>query len=404
MKFFQVMAYEEAKNLIEKNVPSKVLQTELLPLVNCVNRVCAKDIFASEQLPNYSRSTVDGYAVRAEDVFAASEGIPSILSLVGSIKIGTMPTIELKVGQAIEISTGAVLPNNCNAVAMEEHTERLKDKVAIYQALKVRENTVLKGEDLNYNEKVASSGQILTPMLLGVLAGVGVTKVEVFDTVNVAIISTGDELVSVDRQAVDGKIRDINTTVLSALVQDCGWNVAYTKLICDNLDELINAISEATNIADIVLISGGSSVGNADYTRRALEKLGEVKIHGIAIKPGKPTIVAKVKDSLVFGLAGHPLAAALCFKILVEEPIKKARGQSINADFYLEVEESFHSTPGRTNIQPITIINTKEGVFARPIYVKSAYIARASRADGYIILPEKCEGITKGEKVEVYKL
>lgn len=404
MKFFEVMAYKEAKELIKNNIPLRLFQTEILPLDMCINKVTSKDIFATDSLPNYNRSTVDGYAVRAEDVSAASESIPSIFSVVGQIKIGQMPTISLHASEAIEISTGAVLPNNCNAVAMVEHTERLGDKVAIYTPLKVRENTVIVGEDIAKNDIIVGKGQVLTPMLIGALAGIGITEVPVYVVPKVAIISTGDELVAIDKEAKYGKIRDINTTLLNALASQANWQVISKDTIKDNLEDLIDTISNATKKADIVLVSGGSSVGMADYTRRALESLGTVLLHGIALKPGKPTIVAKVNDSLVFGLAGHPLASALCFKVLVEESLKISRGEQVLPDYFVAMEESFHSTPGRTNIQPVTLVNSSGGVLARPLYVKSAYVARASKADGYIILPEHCEGISKGQKVEIYKL
>lgn len=404
MKFFEVTAFEKAKELIKNNMPSQLLRSEKLPLDICSGKIVSQDIIANDCLPNYNRSTVDGYAVRAEDVLAASESIPSVVCLIGEIKIGEIPTASLQCGEAMEISTGAVLPKNCNAVAMVEHTERLGDKVAIYTPLNVRENTVMVGEDLAKGEIVIKKGQVLTPLLIGVLAGIGVTEVPVYAAPKVSIISTGNELVDIDKEAVGGKIRDINTALLSSLIAQSNWTVSSKILIKDNLEELTNAVKSAAESSDIVLISGGSSVGMADYTKRALENLGRVILHGIAIKPGKPTMVAKVSDSLVFGLAGHPLAAALCFKTLVADCVNSFRGLQLLPDYFVEMEQSFHATAGRTNIQPIKLIISEGNVLARPIYVKSAYVARAANADGYILLSERCEGVAKGQKVEVYRL
>lgn len=404
MNFFKVKTLDEAIETVIANLPQNLARGDFVRIENSLNKVAASDIFSADELPPYNRSTVDGYAVSAHDVYGASESVPSILKVTGAVKIGEMPSCELGKNEAIAIATGAVVPNGANAVVMIEHTEKFNNGIAIYKPLSVRENVVLRGEDIKKGDKIVSRGDKLTALTLGILAGVGVQKIEVFSAPKISIISTGDELVGIDEFAHNGKIRDINSTIISSLCQRSGFEVVNMARVLDDKKAIFEAVEYAAKISDIVLISGGSSVGARDFTEAVLRELGEVLIHGLALKPGKPTMVAKVKDTLVFGLAGHPLAAALTFKVLIEKAIMKARGQVQKLLCNAKTTTNFASTAGRTTIQPVALKDDGNEIWAEPIFLKSAHIAQLAKADGYIILPYNCEGLKQGERVKVFAL
>ncbi|MDD4839306.1 MAG: molybdopterin molybdotransferase MoeA [Clostridia bacterium] len=404
MNFFKVKTLEEATKVVKDNLPQKVLSGDFVSLEKALNQIAYEDVFSLEELPPFNRSTVDGYAVCAQEVYCASESVPSILKVVGSVRMGEMPTQKLMRGEAIEIATGAVVPEGANAVVMIEHTERMNESIAIYQSAKVRENMLLRGEDIQEGEKVLSKGEKITALKLGVLAGVGVSKIKVYSHPKVAVISTGDELVGIDEIAQNGKIRDINSTIIPLLCQNSELEVVSISRVKDDKVQLFSAVKNAVELADMVLISGGSSVGARDFTEAVLSELGEILVHGIALKPGKPTMIAKIKNSLVIGLAGHPLAAALTYKVLIENSIFSVLGCDRKSICFATTSSNFPSTPGRTVIQPVSLLENENEILAEPVFLKSAHLAQLSKADGYIVLPDNCEGINKGEKVKVFAL
>lgn len=404
MNFFKVKTLDEAKQIVISNLPQNILTGDFVHIENALSSVAVEDIIACEQLPLYNRSTVDGYAVLAQDIYGASESVPSILKVCGKVKMGEAPTQKLEKNCAIAIATGAVVPDGANAVIMIEHTEMLNGEIAVYQPAAVHENIIMRGEDIGKGDIVATSGEKLSPLKLGILAGLGVQKIKTFSAPKIAIISTGDELVGIEDIAQNGKIRDINSTIIASLSRNSGFEVVKQMRVKDDKNAILTAVQNGVEVADIVLISGGSSVGARDFTEAVLSELGEVLVHGIALKPGKPTMVAKVKNSLVFGLAGHPLAAALTFKVLVEDVIMSARGQAKKSLCIARTLSNFPSASGRTTVQPVALSESEEGIFAQPVFLKSAHIAQLAKADGYIILPDNCEGIKKGEQVKVFAL
>jgi len=402
MKFFSVSSVDDCIKIVKENLDqSKALKSIELDLNQALNKTLSLDILSNDFLPTYDRSTVDGYAVYAQDVYCASQSVPAFLKVVGNIKIGEIPSFSIKKGEAAQITTGAVLPQGATGVVMVENVEVIKDDLAVYSPIKQLENTIKKGEEVKPNDIVAKRGQKLTPFLVGVLAGLGITKVNVFDSYNVAIISTGDELVDFTEEAKDGKIRDINTSLLESFSIINNVNVVAKIRIKDSKEELANAIKTASMIADIVLMSGGSSIGQKDYSNEVLSTLGEVFVHGIAQKPGKPTILAKVNNKLVFGLPGNPFAAALNYKELCLDVIGELRGEA--KDYKIaKVGANFPSSPGRLTMQAVKLVYENSDFVAYPVFLKSAHLATILQADGYVKIPTNAEGINVGEMVKVY--
>lgn len=404
MKFLNAISLNEAKEIVKVNLPSSVT-TEVLSYLDTTQfKIASRDVAAPFCMPPFDRSTVDGYAVKASETFGASESIPALLKIVKAIKIGEEANFTLNFGEAAQIATGAAMPEGADSVVMIENTKKLGDTVAVFKPLKVRENVVKAGEDLRQGDIVLSRGEILNPLKLGALAGLGVSQISIFKTLNVAVISSGDELVQKCANLPKGKINDQNSTIIPSLCQQSGFNVNYTELIKDNLDDLKNAIKKASDCADIVIVTGGSSVGEHDFTAEAISQLGQLIFAGIKLKPGKPTMFGSVGKAAVFGLAGNPLAAALSFKLLIEDTIKELRCGKKTPLCYAVSAENFPSTAGRTTIALVKLNYNGNSVLAEFIPTKTAYFCNLLKADGYIVLEENCEGIYKGELLKVYPI
>lgn len=406
MDFFNVVSYNKAQELIINAYKECALNYESIDYDKCLNRVLYEHVTSSINLPSFRRSTVDGYAIIASDSNGACESIASILRITGSVKMGERADISISRGQAVAVATGAMLPEGADSVVMIEHTELIGDMLGVLKPIATGENTVDVGEDIEKGQVVLNKGTRLTPYNIGVMAAMGVNCVKAFKKPRVSIISTGDELISSDKDNFIGKIRDINTPMLSAMAEQAGFIVVNRCIIEDDLDYLTEAIESAADISDIIIISGGSSVGERDYTCKAIENNnGEIFIKGIAIKPGKPTIVGRIKNKLVYGLAGHPMAAAVTFMLFVKDCYNKAIG---NTDSYNTLDcvmtSNFPSSSGRTTIVLVNIDKKDNKYYATPIFCKSGHISPISRAQGFIMIDETCEGVYKDSIMEVYLL
>lgn len=400
MKFFNVASVEECEKMIREHLKNE-MSFCVMPTLSALGKTLSKDIISSDVLPSYDRSTVDGYAVNVQDVYCASAAVPAFLKVVGRVKMGEMPSVEVGKGESVAIATGAVLPKGATGVVMIENVEVLKDEIAVYSPIKNAENTVKRGEEIELGQVVAKRGEKVTSFLVGVLAGLGIEKVEVYDKIRVAVISTGDELVDVCEDAKDGKIRDVNTSLISAFAINSGFEIVYTARVKDDKESIENAVKIGTEKAQIVFMSGGSSIGQKDFTNDILDTLGEVLVHGVAQKPGKPTVLAKVNGKLVYGLPGNPFAAALVFKELCADIVKEIKSEK--QEYITAVAGvNFPSSPGRKTMQPVAI-EEKDGVkIATPIFLKSAHLATILKADGYVKIPTNAEGVNAGENVKVY--
>ena len=395
-----VVSFEEAIKITQAEFSAYEIASEKLDICNCLGRVLAEDIVSAENIPPFDRSTVDGYAVLSSDTFGAGESIPSMLSLTGEILMGEEAETALSSGECIKISTGGMLPEGADSVSMVEHTEQLIDGTClVFKAVSPFQNVTKKGDDVKIGQTVINKGTKITSKHIGILCALGITEVECVRKLTVGIISSGDEIVSVEESVPLGKIRDINSHFLASLIKENGYAAIEYGIVKDDFDELYCTLQKATDECDAVLISGGSSAGAKDMTAAVIDKNGELFFHGIAVKPGKPTIFGKVKGKAVFGLPGHPAAAYLIAKTVVMNLLSFCSGQENKPlTVSAEITESISSNHGREELIPVILKGSK----AQPLFFKSGLVSLLSSADGFVVIPRNKEGLFKDEKVTVY--
>lgn len=399
-----VVSYDEAIRLIKDNLKYLNFNKELISISTSFNRILSKDIISKENLPSYERSTMDGYAIVASDSYGSSHAIPAVLKIVGEVKMGEDTKIKLEKGQAAYIPTGGKIPEGANAVVMVEHTERLHDEAYIYQAVRVKENITLIAEDMAKGAIAIKKGSILNPMHIGLLASLGITEVEVYKGLKIYVISTGDEIVEANTDVLPhGKIRDANRYILESFILKNNILVGYS-LCKDNLEDLTKTIEKALKLADIVIISGGSSVGERDYSHKAVESNGaNLFIDGIAIKPGKPTFIARKDNKLIYCLAGHPMAVGVGYKLFVENVINSHLGIPNNLLLKAKAGINFPSFSGRTTVMPVSL-EYKDELIAMPLFSKSSLTSILAKASGYAIIHANIEGIYKDNYLDIHPL
>ena len=393
-----VIPYREALHLMSEKFAA-IGVTETLPTDKTVGRICAKDVFCPENLPPYRRSTVDGYALKSSDAAVCSPAAPAVLKGVGAVEMGKMPENKINIGECMYIPTGGMLPEGSDCVVMIEQTERIGEEICLSSSLSYMENVVEIGEDYKKGERIVEKGVLITAMRAAALAGAGVKTAEVVKKPKYFVISTGDELVNYDEECPLGKIRDVNTLLLTyaALLWECVGSVK----VKDDYDKLKENIDKAAEIADIILLSGGSSVGNADYTERLLAEVGEIFIRGIALKPGKPTVASFGKGKIFIGLPGHPTAA---FTVLKEVCLKAyERSQSVKERPKIKArsEINFPAGKGRTLIMPVKLQEKDGETYFEPLFGKSGMVGTMAACDGFVTVPDFVEGIDKGKIAEI---
>ncbi|MDW7674012.1 MAG: molybdopterin-binding protein [Bacillota bacterium] len=409
MEFFTVVTPDEAKKLVSekwKLFPRIVKQ----PVLASLGRILAEEVIALEDVPGFAKSTVDGYAVKAANTFGASESLPAYLELAGRIEMGTSSKCyTLEEDQLIKVPTGGMLPAGADAVVMIEQTEEVSQQlVAVLKSVAPGENVILSGEDVSKGARILPAGRQLKAVDIGALAAVGKTEVNVWEPVKVGIISTGDEIVSPDEQLFLGQVRDINSFTLAGFVQEAGGIANLYGIVPDEYELLKNTIVKALAENDLVLVSGGSSVGVRDYTSGILEELGDPGIifHGVSIKPGKPTLAAVANGKLIFGLPGHPASAITAYHLLVDQLIRYG---SYQEDPILEEKKKIKaklakgvaSTAGRKDYIPVTLVEADGAWVATPLLGKSGLILPIVKSDGYLVIPLHCGGLEPGQEVVV---
>lgn len=408
MEFFNVASVIEVYLIIDKLAKEYELGTEDVSLMDAVDRVVSKDYYASVNLPEFNRSTVDGYAVVSMDVMGASESMPSFLDCISEINMGENTNLVLKTGQAVYVPTGGMVPNGADGMVMIEYIQKLDDKtILIHKAIAPGENMTMVGDDLQIGDLIVSKGKKINAYDIGLFASMGVGKVEVFKKPRFAIISTGDEIIDIDEVQKLGQIREVNGYALAALIKQLGGVVVSKVIVKDEFSLLQAAMANAIEKADIVLISGGSSVGTRDFTKQVIESFddGTVMVHGISIKPGKPTIMGMIQHKLVFGLPGHPAAALIIFQIFVKKYIQRIlKSEMKSFTIQAAIDSNVHSSPGKETYQMVELIKEKHEWKAIPLYGKSGMMTLLARASGYIRISDEKEGILKGELVEVHLL
>ncbi|MFW6172035.1 MAG: gephyrin-like molybdotransferase Glp [Planctomycetota bacterium] len=407
-EFFQVYDLPRVFEFV-RDFPE--VTTEGVTLADAPGRVLGENIVSAEDLPEFSRSVMDGYAVRAASTFGASEANPAFLTIVGSVAMGEVPGFSVAVGEAAWISTGGMMPEGADSVIMVEHTERLDGTtVEAYKSVAPGQNVVARGEDFARGQTIVARGQKLGPAETGLLAAFGQTSVRVFRRPVVGIVSTGDEIVPVDQKPSPGTIRDINTYTLLAMVKDAGAIPLTYGVVRDHYDDLFTSCSRAVAECDMTLISGGSSVGVRDFTLEVLSALPSAKIlvQGISISPGKPTILAKVGHQAVWGLPGHVASAMVVFQMVVRPFVDRIAGRSSRKPFGQTVSavltRNIASAQGRVDYIRVRLFEEAGIHKAEPILGKSALINTMVRADGLVAVGLNTEGMEKNAAVEVMPL
>lgn len=382
--------------------------TEIVSLPETDGRILAADIVADVDLPDFTRSTMDGFAVQAASTFGASEGSPAYLTVKGSVAMGDRPVFAITTGEAARISTGGMLPEGADAVVMIEHTGEIDDTtIEVYRSVAPGQHVVEKGEDFGKEEIVLCCGQKIRPQEKGLLAAFGKETVEVYQKPVIGIISTGDEVVPVNEFPGSGQIRDINTYTIASLVIKAGGVPVTYGIARDEFEVLFEKGSQALAQCDMILISGGSSVGTRDFTIEALSALPDatILVHGISISPGKPTILAKVGPKAFWGLPGHVVSAMVVFTIAVQPFIENIGGLSPQEKSELKISallsRNVSSAQGRIDFIRVRLTETKGVLWAEPVLGKSGLIHTMIKADGLIAIGENAEGLDKGAEVQV---
>jgi len=411
MKVFRkLVSLDEAMHILQQHVHAKPVGVEHVSLLQAHQRVLAKDAHAPLDVPPFNRATVDGYAVKAENTFGADEENPITLKLLGHATVGEMPEIVIKEKTSVGIATGAPLPSGADAVVMTEYTAQKNNHVSVYSPVSKGENVMEAGSDIRKGETVIKRNQTLSSSDIGVLAALGYTKVDVYKRPKVAVISTGAEIVEPGEALPPAKIYDINAHTISAAVQECGGQPLNFGIIPDKMDELKAVLGKALDSAEIVITSGGVSVGPMDVIPKVLNMLGEpgVIISGISIKPGKPTTIAVVDGKPVFSLPGHPTSSLLVFHILVRPIILKIAGRQKETPLVLKATtaEKMFQARGRRTFIMVNLVRDRSGkLLARPVPSGlSGAITTLARADGFVVIPERRQFLNAGEDVTVYLL
>ena len=401
------MSFDEAKKVIAERLKPEALGAEEIPLLDAYNRVLRENVVSALDIPPFSRSTVDGFAVKAEDTFGAEENQPVTLSVRGVVNIGELPKICIGKGEAAEIATGAPVPDGADAVVMVEDTDRKDAELRVYRAVTKDGNVMKKGSDIKKGETVLKAGQVLGASEIGVLAALGLTKAKVFTVPVVAVLSTGGEVTEPGRELPAGKIYDINAYSLCTAVRESGGNPVYLGVVPDDEAALRKALERALASADMVLTSGGVSVGPHDLTPKIVNSLGKpgVFVSGIAVKPGKPTTVALVDGKPVFALPGHPTSALLLFHLLARPVIQAMSGrtateaETVKA---LAAKRMFQAKGRRTFIMVKLKRDVTKGLVAEPVETgASGAITTLAKADGFVEVPADQQFIDAGEEVDV---
>ena len=404
-ELFQARTVREARDLLAGHVKLRCA-VEKVPLLEALGRRLAEEMAAVDDVPGFDRSTMDGFAVRARDTFGASESLPAYLDVGGEVFMGREPEGKVSVGQAWRIPTGGMLPGGADAVVMVEHTEELDAlTIGVNKPVAPGDHVVRAGEDITAGGVVLPAGHLIRPQDLGLLSAVGVTGVPVVKRHRVGIISTGDEVVEPELTPGPGQARDINSYVLYGQVLAAGGEPVLFGIARDEFDVLLDMLRRAVVECDLVLLSGGSSVGTRDVASRVLDTLGTpgVLFHGISIKPGKPTVGAVVDGKPVFGLPGHPVSAAVVFELFITPLLKHGSYIDYPLEFPVRarIKRNMRSAAGREDYLRVRLARENGDITAEPVLGKSGLISTMVRADGLARIPAEKEGVEAGEYVDV---
>jgi molybdopterin molybdotransferase len=400
-EFLKVITPREASVRFAQAYAPRPRGTERVSLRQAYRRVLAADVVAPEDLPEFDKSTVDGYAVRGGDR-------PASLRVIGEVEMGRPPEFAIRPGEAARIPTGGMLPEGADAVIMLEDA-RLRDgrTVEATRGTVPGENVIRRAEDVSRGALVLHQGTRLRPQDVGLLAGIGVIEVEVFLQPRVAVLATGDEIIPPDRRPAPGQVRDINTYTISALVQQEGGVPHVYEIVPDDRERLLETLRAARATSDLVLVSGGSSVGEKDAVAWAINAMGKpgIIVHGVNIKPGKPTILGVVDGTPVIGLPGHPVSGMVIFDVFVRDVLRAQAGRTPPRDLgrivHARMGRRVPAAGGREDHVRVTLEEREGTLWAIPQLGKSGIITTMTRADGLVVVPPGQDGVAEGEEVAV---
>lgn len=402
-----LITVEKALFILRQNLEG-LRQEERIPLHQALDRILSHPVISPEDLPENDRSTMDGYAVRAADTFGASHSMPCYLNITGEVIMGEMPKDKVKKGCCFKIPTGGLLPTGADSVVMLEHTVPVDDTmIEIIKGVGAGTNLIRKGEDIRRDTTALDGGHLLRPQDLGLLAGLGIAEVDVYKKISVGIVSTGDEIIPFQEKPKPGQIRNINSLTLAGMVKRLGGKVTDYGIVSDHRDIFFPALEQAVGENDIVLFSGGSSVGVRDLGEQAVEALGPpgILVHGVALKPGKPILIGMSGTTPVFGLPGHPVSALVCFDLFVGPAIRALQGRSETLPrpgLSCILSRNINSAAGRRDLVRVKLKLENDTWTAYPILGKSGSISTLSRADGFFVIDEESQGVSMDDQVLVY--
>lgn len=409
VKLLKVDTLEEARNKLIIDDFKDVFEIEKVKLVDAIGRILAKDLVSSIMVPEFTRSTVDGYAVKASDTMGATDTIPVFLDLDFEVQMGQMAQGEVESGTCAYVPTGGMLPEGADAMVMVEYSEPFgPNQIALYSSVAPGTSLVYAGDDIKKGQTLLKAGRILKAQDLGVISSLGLTTVEVYKPLKVSIFSTGDEILEPGQKLEPGKVFDINTFSLMGEAKISNMEVVRTEVLKDIRSDIEQAIRRALDDSDIVILSGGSSQGKKDMTGQIIDEItkGGTLTLGLAIKPGKPTISAYDKDhkAFIFGLPGHPVASLLIFKLLVNWINKSFLDLEDQVFVEAKMTDRLASDPGKLTCQMVELSYGQEGYLAKPIFGKSALMTTLTKANAYVLIDRNQEGLKVGEKVRAYLL
>jgi len=394
--FLEVVAVSEAVAAVRRIAPPP--GREEVPLEDALHRVLAQDVRADVDIPGFNRSTVDGYAVAAAETTGASEAIPAMLQCRGRVGMGSADPGSVSPGSCHYVPTGGALPEGADAAVMIEHTEQIGDDILVHRPVAPGENVVLRGEDFQAGEVVLSRGRVLSPRDIGVAAAVGADRVIVAKVPKIGIISTGNELVPVAATPGPGEVRDANSYLAGAFVTERGCHPVYFGIVRDDRAVLTQAIASALDRCDAVLVSGGSSKDERDNTAAVIAELGEVLVHGIALAPGKPTIIGTARGKPVIGLPGHPASAFVVLTAIVDHLLAAMLDTTVSRRAVrARLTQNVPSARGREDYVRVSV---RDGE-ATPVFGKSGLLNTLVQSEGLVRVPASSEGLEVGEEVEV---
>jgi molybdopterin molybdotransferase len=411
-EFFNVLPPDDARSLLFQHL-TRSIDEEVVHTDDALGRITTKPMHAPHSLPSFRRSTMDGFAVRARDTFGATDALPAFLKIVGEVTMGTPSKAALGAGEATLVHTGGMIPKSADAVVQVELTQAVGGKseipyeIEVFRAASVGQNVLQIGEDVQEGQEILPAPHLIRPQDIGGLVALGIVEIDVARRPRVAIIATGDEVVAPDQPVGPGRIRDINSYTIAGQVKQAGGIANLQGIVEDRYETLLEVAQEALESNDMLIITAGSSVSTRDMTVNVIDALGEpgVLLHGVATRPGKPTIVGAVEGKPILGLPGNPVSAMIQFDMFGAPAVYRLQGlrqRPRKGLVWARLSQNLASESGREDYVPARLENGADGLRALPVFGKSNLIYTLVNADGLIKVPLNRSGIPAGEMVEVH--